>query len=304
MREQDSTLTIKELTSAYAREGVTFAQGRGGLPLVCLQNAEQSAEIYLHGASATSWRSADGAERLFLSERAIFAPLKPIRGGIPLVFPQFGPGALPSHGFARDRPWRVVASASNGQQRSVTFELVTSGETRIIWPFEFRSRLTFSLGSKLSVELVIENLDSKPISFQWAFHTYFLVSDIATTTVRGFEGLTYLDNLANKRASIDARTTASIAEEVDRIYCRAPDKIDIFDRGAELVSIEKHGLPDAVLWNPWIEKSKRIADLSAEDFRRFVCVECGVIEKPQVLSPGSGFTASMVLASRQVQRAG
>lgn len=47
----------------------------------------ESATVNLHGATVTSWNSADGAERLFLSEKAVFDGSKPIRGGIPICFP-------------------------------------------------------------------------------------------------------------------------------------------------------------------------------------------------------------------------
>lgn len=46
----------------------------------------ESVTIHLYGATVTSWK-AHGQEQLFLSEKAILDGSKPIRGGIPLVFP-------------------------------------------------------------------------------------------------------------------------------------------------------------------------------------------------------------------------
>jgi glucose-6-phosphate 1-epimerase len=46
-----------------------------------------SVEIYLHGATVTSWKIL-GQEMLYLSPQAVFAPGKAIRGGIPVVFRQ------------------------------------------------------------------------------------------------------------------------------------------------------------------------------------------------------------------------
>lgn len=43
-------------------------------------------EVYLYGASITSW-NAHGKEQLFLSDKAILDGSKPIRGGVPVVFP-------------------------------------------------------------------------------------------------------------------------------------------------------------------------------------------------------------------------
>jgi glucose-6-phosphate 1-epimerase len=47
----------------------------------------ESIEVLLHGATITSWKSANGTENLFLSDKAILDGTKAVRGGIPLVFP-------------------------------------------------------------------------------------------------------------------------------------------------------------------------------------------------------------------------
>ena len=44
-------------------------------------------EILLYGATVISWKSANGKENLFLSEKAHLDGSKPVRGGIPIVFP-------------------------------------------------------------------------------------------------------------------------------------------------------------------------------------------------------------------------
>jgi glucose-6-phosphate 1-epimerase len=75
-------------------------------------------EACTHGAQVTSWKPASGEERLFLSDRSTFAPDAAIRGGVPIIFPQFGGmGALPKHGFARVVEWEAVRAgrASTGR---------------------------------------------------------------------------------------------------------------------------------------------------------------------------------------------
>ena len=39
---------------------------------------------------------------------------KPISGGVPFCFPQFGPGEMQQHGFARNLEWEV-AETSDGE---------------------------------------------------------------------------------------------------------------------------------------------------------------------------------------------
>jgi glucose-6-phosphate 1-epimerase len=85
------------------------------IPLKYSQGA--TAEVLLFGATVTSWKatqkSAPGEpiERLFVSSKAILDGSKAVRGGIPVVFPCFGPpehpdhSRLPQHGFARNEFW-------------------------------------------------------------------------------------------------------------------------------------------------------------------------------------------------------
>jgi glucose-6-phosphate 1-epimerase len=47
----------------------------------------ESVTVHLYGATVTSWKTASGAEQLWLSEAAALDGSKPIRGGIPVVFP-------------------------------------------------------------------------------------------------------------------------------------------------------------------------------------------------------------------------
>ena len=74
-------------------------------------------EILYYGATVVSWKSPSPAsvdikERLFVSSKAAVDGSKPVRGGIPVVFPAFGPPShpqhakLPQHGFARSEIWK------------------------------------------------------------------------------------------------------------------------------------------------------------------------------------------------------
>lgn len=40
---------------------------------------------------------------------------KPISGGIPHCFPQFGPGELQQHGFARNLNWSITSTSADLQ---------------------------------------------------------------------------------------------------------------------------------------------------------------------------------------------
>lgn len=74
-------------------------------------------EILLYGATVVSWkagsiRNPEPTERLFVSSTAALDGSKPVRGGIPVVFPCFGIPTHPehmklkAHGFARSELWK------------------------------------------------------------------------------------------------------------------------------------------------------------------------------------------------------
>ncbi|KAJ2772417.1 hypothetical protein IWQ57_001774, partial [Coemansia nantahalensis] len=153
-----------------------------------------SAEVYLYGATITSWKSR-GAERLFVSALAKLDGSRPIRGGIPLVFPQFGPGELPQHGFARTRKWELVSTEARGISAVANLELRDDETTRAsAWPYAFSLRYTITLtATTLSAIMKIENFDDREFSFTALQHTYFGVPDIAATTVTGLDGCVYAD---------------------------------------------------------------------------------------------------------------
>jgi glucose-6-phosphate 1-epimerase len=73
--------------------------GENDLPIVTLSGTNHSAQIYLHGATITSWKHF-GEEKIFVSSLTHWNGVKAIRGGVPVVWPQFGQPdtSMPQHG--------------------------------------------------------------------------------------------------------------------------------------------------------------------------------------------------------------
>lgn len=147
-----------------------------------------SVEISLYGGQVTSWKNDYGEELLFVSSKANFKPPKPIRGGIPICFPQFGThGNLEQHGFARNRLWTVDDNPpplpiNPAIKAFVDLILKPSEDDLKVWPhsFEFRLRIALGQGGDLSLTSRIRNTntDGRPFSYTFAYHTHFSVSDI------------------------------------------------------------------------------------------------------------------------------
>ena len=200
--------------------------GTGGLPYVMLRAADgAAADIYLHGAHVTSWRPApDGDERLFLSERSEFRAGAAIRGGIPVIFPQFAAeGPLPRHGFARTLEWTLDGIEHTERDAIATFSFGPTPEIHAIWPAEFLATLEVRVGGpRLIVTLRVENVGSSPFSFTCALHTYLRVRDAAQAELVGLKGARFRDATDKTKLRIDDEPVLRVTGELDRVYVGAP----------------------------------------------------------------------------------
>jgi len=254
--------------------------GVNGLAKVVLTHRSGAgAEVYLHGAHVTSWTNSRGEELFFLSRESNFAPDKPIRGGIPVIFPQFGAdGPLPMHGFARISAWELAhtEARANGVV-AATLTLADSPHTREIWPFAFALELGVLLDAgALTVSLRVRNTGKAAFEYAAALHTYFRVADIRRTAVYGLEGVTSIDDMRGGAREVETRAAIRFAEETDRVYLAAPDALRLEDEGNErAIAIAKRGMSDAVVWNPWIARARRMPDFGDDEYQQMVCVETG-----------------------------
>ena len=259
-----------------------------------------SADIYLNGGQVTSWIPAGGREVLFMGKTAAFAPGDPIRGGIPVVFPQFAnTGPLPQHGFARKSEWRVVEDGGGEEEPStVRLELTDDHRTRELWPYHFRAELAVKIDDKsLEVQLTATNIGDELFSFTAALHTYIAVADIRESAIRGFSGKWYLDKTQGGIETKDEAKKLVISDETDRVYLKAPKKVEVEDRGNDRrIEVRATGFKDAVVWNPWAEKVTGFIGLGTEDYLRMVCVEAAQIGSPVELKPGASWSGAQTLA--------
>ncbi|POM80846.1 Aldose 1-epimerase, partial [Phytophthora palmivora] len=96
--------------------------------------------------------------------------VNPIRGGIPVVFPNFGSATgFPSHGFARITNWTLasVETAADETKPSVAkFTMAANDLTRKIWPVDFELEYEVKLYSaQLETALHVHNTFKEPIDF-------------------------------------------------------------------------------------------------------------------------------------------
>ncbi|CAF3268784.1 unnamed protein product [Rotaria socialis] len=255
---------------------ITEFEYKTGFPALRLTNSNgySSVEILLYGAHVLSWTT-NNKQILFLSDKAIFAPGKAIRGGIPIVWPQFGPGPLPQHGFARVKTWRLGKTNTNGDV-SVELHLSHDEDTLKIWPHKFNLTLTIRLKEKsFYQELTVHNEDNHTFEFTALFHTYFTVDDIKTTNICGLNNVTYADKVDGSKTKTDTNKILEFTGETDRVYNDGGKNANPILINDCIQVIGSSTTSDIVVWNPWQEKAKASVDIGEHNFSKFVCIEVG-----------------------------
>jgi len=270
-----------------------------GIEAVRLQTPDGAVAIVaLHGAQVLSWLPAGGTEQLFLSERADFSSGAAIRGGVPVIFPQFaerGPGLR--HGFARRQRWREIDRRQAENHACVTFRLEADEATHALWPHAFALELTIMIeGRRLDIELEVFNPGQESFQFTAAFHTYLRLGNVELARLEGLEGLEYLEASQAGRRMRDERYALLVDDEVDRIYLRAARPLLLSEPTRQL-AIEQSGFTDVVVWNPWQERCATLPDMAPLDFRRMLCVEAGTIAEPVLLPAGEDWYGRQTLVA-------
>ncbi len=258
------------------------------------------AEIFLQGAHVSRFVTTNGAEILFLSAQSRFENGRAIRGGVPLIFPWFGPkigdSTAPAHGFARTMEWQIADSAAD----SALLILSSNEATLAVWPHPFRLEYRVEIGAeKLGLKLQIHNTGAAAFGFETALHTYFRVSDARTIEIDGLDGKTYLDKTQGM-ARLTQSGPIQISGETDRVYLDSSGPIALRD-GARTVTISNlDGVKSSVVWNPWLEKSRAMSDLGDDEWPDFVCIESGVIaDDAEVLGAGKSYEMAVEIAVSQ-----
>lgn len=264
--------------------------------IVLKKNDDTEVEVVLHGATVTSWKC-KGSEVLFLSKQAVFDGKKAIRGGIPVVFPNFGPWNIgPQHGFARIEKWKVHRSPYEDDNGNiVAVLLLEDNETlRKVWDYKFKVLYTLTLkDNEFSMALQVENTGDKPLEFTTLLHTYFQVNSIDTLKIQGLKGCCYSDKVKGGEHEENCEYV-QISRNVDSVYKSTSDEHTLFT-GHHNIRIKKENFPDTVIWNPWIEKAKKMSDFGDDEYLNMVCVEPGHVVSPCKLQPNETFQAKQVL---------
>lgn len=258
-----------------------------------------TAAILVQGAHLLRWQPAGHRPVLWLSESTWKQSGQPIRGGIPLCFPWFGPhptdNTLPAHGLVRLRPWTLLSATSASDGALVEFHFACQHAP---FALEFRVRIGRELKCSLTVHLPADA--TAPASCEAALHTYLAVSDIHSIEVQGLESVPFLDRAPGGADGPATGTPIKFTGETDRIYQHTEHTVQVVDGGwNRTITISKAGSNSTIVWNPWIDKSRRMPDFGDNEWTGMLCVEtANVGDCAMLLHPGQSHSLHALLAVR------
>lgn len=290
---QTSGLSLISSTELFPAHHQT---GDDGLPMLVVDNALGRAVIALQGAHLMSFTPTGKADLFWVSPKTALKTGTPIRAGIPLCLPWFGPGpdGKSMHGFARTSEWTLVHSAAlDSGETEIAFELSGDADTCALWPHAFTFRLDVRVGKELTLGLTATNNGTRDAPLAFAFHSYFAVPNVADARVAGLEDTTYIDKM-DQLARKTQHGQVAIDSITDRIYLDVPAQQTVVSATGDI--IVESDARCAVVWNAWTN-DQNIADLGAGNHVGYLCVERGdVADFAVTLAPGARYRSWMILA--------
>jgi len=276
----------------------TLSHHPAGQPLLTIDNSYARAQISLFGAHVLSYQRHDEPASIWLSDKAVLDGSKPIRGGIPLCWPWFGPAPArvgsgkPSHGFARTSLWTLDGVSDHGDGTLVHLSLRDNEATRQLWPHAFELELDVLVGKELALVLTTRNTGKEPLVYGGALHTYLQISEPEAVSVSGL-GEPYADKLTGQNGQQQGPLTLN--GPLDRVYWQPDAQVSIQD-GERQTRVVSGNHDSVVVWTPWLEGASAMADMSDDGYRTMLCVEAAIASEAGVtVAPDEEHSFSTVI---------
>jgi len=299
---------LDDLKQRFSHPDVRFYR-RDKLIMLKLSNRHGAATLTTFGGTLLSYKPATGEEVIWLSETAVYDGSKPVRGGVPICWPWFGPydpqtmgadasdAAKKGHGVARYETWDVAAVRSVGDATEVVLQLEPNDSIRRAWPLPFVLKLIVTLGKNLTLELAGENRSQRDWVVSEAFHTYFRVAQADGLIIEGMDNTTYIDKgRGGQRFTQDGPLRLTLPMEY--IFVDHRNAVVLNDSGNQRrIVMEKTNSASTVVWNPGPEGAKSFADMPDDQYAHMVCVEAAnALDNAYQLTSGASHSMKMTIA--------
>lgn len=286
---------------------VEFAVSDSGLTYATITSPECRATLYLQGGHLTEWCPTNQQPVLFLSERQSITRGKAIRGGIPIIFPWFGPRTAneyssrvdgPSHGFARTAEWQIVETKLSGDDVVLTLTLSSDDTSRELGFDGFLLTYKLVLGTNLSLYLTVKNQSTNPMIFEEALHSYFSIGDVRRLKLLGLADTDYFDKTDGFKRKHQTEPELMLTGETDRPYVDTNSAVEIIDQVHQRrIIVSKENSQTTVIWNPWIDLTSKLSDMNPDGWQFMVCVEtANALQNAVTLAPDEEHTMAVEIS--------
>ncbi len=269
---------------------VSIEQSNTGLEFIKVAGSKCDAKIFLQGGQITEFIPKNKKPLIWVSKNETYQEGASIRGGIPICWPWFGThknDGWPAHGIARTSLWQADEVHESDEQITISLKLPMKLVNTEYWPHQSALIVEFVLTDKLQVRLTTTNLSNAAFSYTQALHTYFPTSDIKSTFVDGLQGSQYIEFGEGPFAQGEQ---VKFARETDMVYTEAGSSQNIHTPEG-VINVSRENSSSCVLWNPWIEKSKRLSNFADDEYLTMLCLEAANVLADEVtLEPKQSHT--------------
>ena len=274
---------------------VSIEQADSGLEYINVSSELCSAKIFLQGAQLTEFTPKDRKPLIWVSGEEDFQEGKSVRGGIPICWPWFGVNANPDwpiHGVARTSLWRADEVSEQDDEIRISLTLPMAQVDDTYWPHKSTLKVEFILTQQLEVRLTTTNLSNQTINYTQALHTYFPTSAIEETHVDGLQGSKYIEF---GEGPFEQNELVGFSRETDMVYTQAPDTQRIITPDG-IIEVGRENSTSCVLWNPWIDKSKRLSNFADDEYHTMLCLEAANVKDDAVqIAPNESHTLATTI---------
>lgn len=265
---------------------VTVQHTDSGLEYIAISSSFCDAKVFLQGAQLTEFTPKNKKPLIWVSKDEDYQQGKGVRGGVPICWPWFGMSqneGWPQHGFARTMLWRAEEVNESEHKITVSLSLPMTQIDTTYWPHQSSLKVIFTFTDSLHIELVNTNLGDESFVLTQALHTYFPTAEIENTTVDGLQGAHYIEF---GEGPFEQESIISFARETDMVYQNAP-LIQTINTPNGIIEVGRENSTSCILWNPWIEKAKRLSNFQDDEYHTMLCLEAAnVMDDKVLLAPG------------------
>ena len=236
------------------------------------------------------------SEEVFYLSPIFLTP--PIRGGVPVMFPQFNDvGPLVKHGMVRTLPWVLLQDerlqATDNDAR-LKFGLTLQLGDHPSWPHAAQLTLTvMATARKLEFTLDVVNIGFDTFYWTGGLHPYFALQDLLGSQLTGLSGLAVKDKFdADLRIQPFGDLTWS-DQPFERLFEGSTNLV--LRDGTRSLRLSAAGFDQWMVWNPGRTGGSALKDLPEGDWKRFVCIEPVCVSRPVKMEPAETFQGRLFI---------